>query len=435
FNFCSDCDSDELRCVQNKEPKNPQNLKDCVHSLKNTKNKNQTSVSTRKTNLDGNLKDNVSQIGEKSACDREGSLVDEEISGNKGFVDDLNGDQDKVDDLGDIKDCLDQDIGDNGNRNVDDENSANRSDGCVSEPVCQDKVDKITEKESDVNGGRQVTYSEARYHLRRMWNQFGYIDLMKNDGGVFFFKFQDEKGKPIIMDEMTARMCAKGEGRLNFARVLIEVEAKKFYNGRGNNGKWDYKKKQDTSMGNSSGRNEIRRNSSTVDNVDKANEIHDDNVDKSKEKGTMDESNMKCNKEKISSSAMKASTSNRFTLLNALVGNEELIPSVEERKIVDEYMNKENEGAKEIEIEEDVEEVIPNLEEEFGVREEITRGMRISLGMSTSDKQKEVRNLMNEEKLQLCGIIETHVKYSKILKIGEKVFGNWDLICNGKDNN
>ncbi|GJR87107.1 RNA-directed DNA polymerase, eukaryota, reverse transcriptase zinc-binding domain protein [Tanacetum coccineum] len=188
-------------------------------------------------------------------------------------------------------------------------------------------------------------------------------------------------------------------------------------------------------MGNSSGRNEIRRNSSTVDNVDKANEIHDDNVDKSKEKGTMDESNMKCNKEKISSLVMKASTSNRFTLLNELVGDEELIPSVEERKIVDEYMNKENEGAKEMEIEEDVEEVIQNLEEEFGVREEITRGMRISLGMSTSDKQKEVRNLMNEEKLQLCGIIETHVKYSKILKIGEKVFGNWDFICNGKDNN
>ncbi|GKF03936.1 RNA-directed DNA polymerase, eukaryota, reverse transcriptase zinc-binding domain protein, partial [Tanacetum coccineum] len=47
-------------------------------------------------------------------------------------------------------------------------------------------------------------------------------------------------------------------------------------------------------------------------------------------------------------------------------------------------------------------------------------------GMCTSDKQKEVRNLMNE--LQLCGIIETHVKYSKISKIGEKVFGKWDFI-------
>ncbi|GJY33157.1 hypothetical protein Tco_0417626 [Tanacetum coccineum] len=45
-------------------------------------------------------------------------------------------------------------------------------------------------------------------------------------------------------------------------------------------------------------------------------------------------------------------------------------------------------------------------------------------GMCTSDKQKEVRSLMNEEKLQLCGIIETHVKYSKILKIDGKAVWN-----------
>nr|GEU32971.1 hypothetical protein [Tanacetum cinerariifolium] len=34
-------------------------------------------------------------------------------------------------------------------------------------------------------------------------------------------------GKPSIMDDMTARMCAKREGRLNFARVLIEIEVGK----------------------------------------------------------------------------------------------------------------------------------------------------------------------------------------------------------------
>ncbi|GJR16018.1 zinc knuckle CX2CX4HX4C containing protein [Tanacetum coccineum] len=138
--------------------------------------------------------------------------------------------------------------------------------------------------------GGYVTYNEARYHLRRMWNKYGFIDILKNDGGVFLFKFQDDKGmdevvrngpwlvnnkpmfvqkwkvgmvldkaepsklpiwvkilnvpmeawsvkgisalasslgKPIIMDEMTAKMCAKGEGRLSFARVLIEIDAGK----------------------------------------------------------------------------------------------------------------------------------------------------------------------------------------------------------------
>nr|GFB82788.1 hypothetical protein [Tanacetum cinerariifolium]GFC12747.1 hypothetical protein [Tanacetum cinerariifolium] len=73
-----------------------------------------------------------------------------------------------------------------------------------------------------------------------------------NEVVVFFFKFQDEKGmdelvsngpwlvnnkpmfvqklrvgKPIIMDDMTAKMYAKCEGRLSFARVLIEIDAGK----------------------------------------------------------------------------------------------------------------------------------------------------------------------------------------------------------------
>ncbi|PWA82776.1 Ankyrin repeat-containing protein [Artemisia annua] len=34
-------------------------------------------------------------------------------------------------------------------------------------------------------------------------------------------------GKPIIMDAMTTRMCTQGVGRLGYARVLVEVDAKK----------------------------------------------------------------------------------------------------------------------------------------------------------------------------------------------------------------
>ncbi|GJY47211.1 RNA-directed DNA polymerase, eukaryota, reverse transcriptase zinc-binding domain protein [Tanacetum coccineum] len=56
-------------------------------------------------------------------------------------------------------------------------------------------------------------------------------------------------------------------------------------------------------------------------------------------------------------------------------------------------------------------------------------------GMSTSDKQKETRNLIKNQNLQLCGIIETHSKYKNILKVGKSVFGNWDFTSNGEDNN
>ncbi|GKE62083.1 hypothetical protein Tco_1512450, partial [Tanacetum coccineum] len=151
-------------------------------------------------------------------------------------------------------------------------------------------------------------------------------------------------GNPIIMDEITPRMCAKGDGRLNFPRVLIEVKAGKELKKEievfvHDNKSCMFKEKEDTGIENSSGRNEIRGNTRGGPN-----EIHDDNVDKTKRKSTMNESNVKCNKEKTSSSIMNASTSNRYTLLNELVGDEQIIPYLDERKIVDEYMNKENEG-------------------------------------------------------------------------------------------
>ncbi|GKG05766.1 hypothetical protein Tco_0325852, partial [Tanacetum coccineum] len=153
----------------------PQILEDYVHNIKNTKKKNKTNVFARKANVDGNLENNNSQIGEKNVCNREGNLVDEEMSA--GFFDDPNGDQFppisvqdkvKVDDLGEIKDCLDQEIGDNGNCNIDDENSANRNDGCVNEPVCKDKIDKFAEKESDVN----------EESTRGVWS-INFVDIVK----------------------------------------------------------------------------------------------------------------------------------------------------------------------------------------------------------------------------------------------------------------
>nr|GEX36710.1 hypothetical protein [Tanacetum cinerariifolium] len=82
------------------------------------------------------------------AYERDESVVGEEMNGNGDFVDDLNGDQfpsitvqdrfppisaqDRFDDLGEINDCLDQD---KGNKNVEYEKSANRSDDSASKSV------------------------------------------------------------------------------------------------------------------------------------------------------------------------------------------------------------------------------------------------------------------------------------------------------------
>ncbi|GJT93498.1 zinc knuckle CX2CX4HX4C containing protein [Tanacetum coccineum] len=110
--------------------------------------------------------------------------------------------------------------------------------------------------------GSKVSFNEARYHLRRMWYKFGLGEMQMNDKGILFAKFSDERGmeevinsgpwmarlinvpmeawivegisaqasslgKPIIMDEITAKMCKTWEGRLGYARVLVELNAEK----------------------------------------------------------------------------------------------------------------------------------------------------------------------------------------------------------------
>ncbi|GKB20764.1 RNA-directed DNA polymerase, eukaryota, reverse transcriptase zinc-binding domain protein, partial [Tanacetum coccineum] len=398
-----------------------------------------------------------------------------------------------------------------------------------------------------------------------MWNKFVFLDLMKNNGGVFFCKFHDEHGmeevvnngpwlvynkpmfvqkwrvgmvldkaeprklpiwvkiinvpmeawsvkrisalasslgKPIIMDEMTARMCEKGEGRLSFARVLIEIEAGKpmkeeikvIYKGSTCHEKFskkiqveyawkppccdkcqvfghdtsrcgykekeiqrmanenDYKKKQGNTMENTN-----EKHKEKDDSMEKCNEKQKDNMDKARE-GSSSKVNDKDNviKENDKEIMEKRSSYNRFTLLNDLVGEDELIPPIEQRKIVDEYMNQEHEGnmvenqgwnmemkkyykdrkelfdeARDMELEEDVENEMHNKEESGLGNENIGKDGNI---LVTSDKQKEVRKLIKEENLQLCSIIETHIRYQNIMKVSKRVFDNWEFSSNGKDN-
>ncbi|GJX81716.1 RNA-directed DNA polymerase, eukaryota, reverse transcriptase zinc-binding domain protein [Tanacetum coccineum] len=133
-------------------------------------------------------------------------------------------------------------------------------------------------------------FYELRYHLRRMWAKYGLRDVIVNANGTIMFKFRDEIGMkkvidqspwmvknvpvfaqqwnleigmkvtepeklpirvklmnlpmeawsvegisalasgigtPIVMDNTTAHMCQYGSRRSDFARVLIEIDAKK----------------------------------------------------------------------------------------------------------------------------------------------------------------------------------------------------------------
>ncbi|PWA86097.1 hypothetical protein CTI12_AA142600 [Artemisia annua] len=51
-------------------------------------------------------------------------------------------------------------------------------------------------------------------------------------------------------------------------------------------------------------------------------------------------------------------------------------------------------------------------------------------GLSTTDKQNEVMKYIEDEKLNVCGIIETQLKTKKIQKIGDHIFKNWSWVHN-----
>ncbi|GKB61171.1 RNA-directed DNA polymerase, eukaryota, reverse transcriptase zinc-binding domain protein [Tanacetum coccineum] len=108
--------------------------------------------------------------------------------------------------------------------------------------------------------GCSIGFNEARYHIRRMWNRFRLKDVIAKNvvqkwstdmcldkaepkkipvwvkirnvlmeawsvKGIIALASSD--GKLVIMDEITAKIYVTGIGRIGFARVLVEIDAKK----------------------------------------------------------------------------------------------------------------------------------------------------------------------------------------------------------------
>ena len=51
-------------------------------------------------------------------------------------------------------------------------------------------------------------------------------------------------------------------------------------------------------------------------------------------------------------------------------------------------------------------------------------------GMGTSEKQKEVLNLIRGEKLKICAILETRLKANKLQRICDRMFDRWEWVSN-----
>ncbi|GJU55795.1 zinc knuckle CX2CX4HX4C containing protein [Tanacetum coccineum] len=320
-----------------------------------------------------------------------------------------------------------------------------------------------------------MSFNEARYHLRRMWNRFGLRDVIA-ENGIFFFKFQDEEGikevinngpwmvnnkpmfvqkwcigmcldkaepkklpvwvkmlkipmeawsvkgisalasslgKPLIIDEVTTRMCLTGVGRIGFINVndFKIVRNKKtrnegFVQNRNHHGQYGYTGRQ-WNVGRNSRENNRKPNAGRFEY-----------------RKTMEEvANVK-----------EMGVNNKFTLLNELVDEDELVPNLNERERVDNFVNNRiHPTEKDMEKlscfmrryykdKKEIIDVMDDMDSE-NVVEEVNGAERRCLknevdGLSTSDKQKGVQKLISEEKIQLMAVLETHIKYQNVKKNG-----------------
>nr|GEV68074.1 DUF4283 domain-containing protein [Tanacetum cinerariifolium] len=78
--------------------------------------------------------------------------------------------------------------------------------------------------------GYKMSYQELSYNLFRMWGKYGLKSIIPNALSTKGISVVASRlGTPLIMDQITTNMCKLGNGRVGFARVLIDVEVEKDY--------------------------------------------------------------------------------------------------------------------------------------------------------------------------------------------------------------
>ncbi|GJU91130.1 hypothetical protein Tco_1303553 [Tanacetum coccineum] len=205
-------------------------------------------------------------------------------------------------------------------------------------------------------------------------------------------------GKPIIMDEITTKMCLTEIGRIGFARVLVEIDADKevkdiieiMYKSKNvcegtrkvclklvrkkdnvpkevnneedfvvNNRyqqeqKKEYRRRNMTGKSANMGEKHVGTDSDCAGtNVksDQGKVYHVASTSSNdgivKEKNDNRKDNIRERRSHESTIGPSVLGSNNFTLLDSIVNAEDLVPNVEQRKIMDEFLNK-NQNADEI---------------------------------------------------------------------------------------
>nr|GEU43064.1 hypothetical protein [Tanacetum cinerariifolium] len=294
-------------------------------------------------------------------------------------------------------------------------------------------------------------------------------------------------GKPLIMDAMTATMCKLGVGRIGYARVLVKVKANKGLpenidvssSGKGNDNEGFMevrnKRVEQQKVGNKQKPiNQVIKNEKNggvinnqvyrpkVINNDKVNEggyVEVNNV------GVIGQKLKKCyskNGEKNQSSTTGMSQPNKYYVLNDYKEGEcvemegmlnrdqvDVFISMKKQPTLKEMqgwnhdmicyfkkrwellidMNTQNENKKETYSPPFTIPQRMNSNEEVDVVYDMNNGMAKSMnvedirGMGSSSTQDEVVNIIREEKLNVCVILETYLKSNQLEKVCGMVLG------------
>ncbi|GJT20176.1 ribonuclease H-like domain-containing protein [Tanacetum coccineum] len=206
--------------------------------------------------------------------------------------------------------------------------------------------------------------------------------------------FASRLGKPIMMDSTTAYMCHHGSGRGGYARILVEMDAKK-----------------DKSIP-----------LNEVGNIEKEGKKDKGkvNIEGSKKECNVDRPPSLKNAWRVNAETMSnlKKSANKYVVLSTKEENYDHI--CDDDKITVDW----NDGV--IRDENDVMEVndpaIVNL-----IAEEL-QGVWNVRGINNELKQKDAMHLIRDEKIQLCALIETHLKTKSIDKVGNRVT-NQSILC------
>nr|GEZ94748.1 zinc knuckle CX2CX4HX4C [Tanacetum cinerariifolium] len=322
----------------------------------------------------------------ESDNDKEDRVEIKKVNGNDGFDGDLCGDQfppitnQVVNNEKDgVQGCLDQDLEYNGKGEGDDIKSKDVSEASTRKPVRE----KSNGYNGIMGGGLNMKFAKIM-NANKIDNKLVEISTEISEKG----NKRDEKGmeevvsngpwlvnnKPLRVQKWRVGMAlekaepsklpiwnygfkekeVQGKNKENALNNTLNNADMPFIvvlNRRVNYEKWKDNRNNDSWNGYNGTYNRQRyygteyKFYSGRENNGENNKKNEVNVDKTKGNSIVMNSSEKDNLEILSNkkNEKEVSTYNRFTLLNDLVAEDELVPPIEKRKIIDEYMSRENE--------------------------------------------------------------------------------------------